>query len=300
MFGLNEKVGKSYFADAGDKIMVTSIFYSHQGEGPLRGHPAIFVRLSKCNLGCSWCDAFFEEGDYMTVEEILNRSEFEISKFFDDNTPEWATNVPGEYKRPIAFVVTGGEPTLQDNLYNLLEVAGSEYRWTQIESNGVLEPKVPDSTIVVVSPKCMEKLDLSEGFKRYVPTGYLTPNPKTLERADVLKFIMEDQSEFASPYQTVPEWAHQWKRETGKDVFVSPMNIYKREPKQSVEARSKLVDGNKMDLTERSMYDEVVSWWEDGLFDMEANQKNHEHAARYALQHGFIFQMQLHLFASFA
>lgn len=299
MFGLNEKVGKSYFADAGDKIMVTSIFYSHQGEGPLRGHPAIFVRLSKCNLGCSWCDAFFEEGDYMTVEEILNRSEFEISKFFDNDVPQWATNVPGEYKRPIAFVVTGGEPTLQDNLYNLLEAAESEYRWTQIESNGVLEPKVPDSTIVVVSPKCMEKLDLSEGFKRYVPTGYLTPNPKTLERADCLKFIMEDQPDFDSPYQTVPEWAHRWRKETGKDIFVSPMNIYNNEPKKAQEIRRNKL-GNKITLEERSVYDEVVSWWEPGLFNMEANQRNHEHAARYALEHGFIFQMQLHLFASFA
>ena len=59
MFGLNEKVGKSYFKDAGDKLFVTSIFYTIQGEGPMRGRPALFVRLAKCNLGCSWCDAFF-------------------------------------------------------------------------------------------------------------------------------------------------------------------------------------------------------------------------------------------------
>lgn len=145
----------------------------------------------------------------------------------------------------------------------------------------------------------MEKVKIEDGFKRYVPTGYLAPNKKTLARADVLKFIMEDQPDFVSPYQSVPEWAHEWKRETGKDIFVSPMNIYKREPKKSVEFRQ-AKQSNKVTLEERSMYDEVISWWEPDLFDMEANQRNHEHAARYALEHGFIFQMQLHLFASFA
>lgn len=308
MFGLNEKVGKSYFKDAGDKLFVTSIFYSLQGEGPLRGRPAIFVRLAKCNLGCSWCDAFFEDGDWLTVDEIIDKSSEEIAKYFNGNVPKWADtdliygNGDGKYdtrKRAIAFIVTGGEPTLQPNLFNLLEAASQEYKWTQIESNGILEPIVPDSTIVVVSPKCMEKVDISEGFKRYIPTGYLAPNPKTLERATVLKFIMEDQPDFDSPYQTVPDWAHKWHEDTGGDIFVSPMNIYKREPQKAVEARKSKLN-NKPSLEERSMYDEVVSWWEDGLFDMDANQRNHEHAARYAIEHGFIFQMQLHLFASFA
>lgn len=307
MFGLNEKVGREYFKDAGDKLFVTSIFYSLQGEGPLRGRPAIFVRLAKCNLGCSWCDAFFEDGDWLTVDEIMERSRLEIQRYFEGKgheIPKWAAVHSGEHdlnnKREIAFIVTGGEPTLQPNLYSLLDAATTEYKWTQIESNGILEPIVPDSTIVVVSPKCMEKVDISQGFKRYVPTGYLTPNPKTLARADVLKFIMEDQPDFDSPYQTVPEWAHKWREETGKDIFVSPMNIYNKEPKKAVEIRQNKLDNQPPTLEERSLYDEVISWWEPDLFNMEANQRNHEHAARYAIEHGFIFQMQLHLFASFA
>lgn len=306
MFGLNEKVGKSYFNEAGDKLFVTSIFYSIQGEGPLRGRSAIFVRLAKCNLGCSWCDAFFEDGDWLTVEEVIQKSHEEIGKYFNGNVPAWAAGYDGDHskynKRQMAFIVTGGEPTLQPNLFNLLEAASYEYEWTQIESNGILEPVVPHSTIVVISPKCMEKVDISEGFKRYIPTGYLTPNPKTLARADVLKFIMEDQPDFDSPYQTVPKWAHVWREETGRDIFVSPMNIYNREPKKAQEIRAeKMVNGaNRASLEERSLYDEVVSWWEDGLFDMKANQRNHEHAARYAIENGFIFQMQLHLFSSMA
>jgi len=254
------------------------------------------VRLAKCNLGCSWCDAFFEEGDWLTVDEIMAKASDAIDDYFKGEPPIWAQYKMSK-RRNMGLVVTGGEPTLQPNLNALLQTARHEYAWTQIESNGIIEPNVPDTTIVVVSPKCMEKVDISEGFKRYVPTNYLTPNPATLARADCLKFIVEDQPDFDSPYQTVPEWAHEWHRQTGNPIFISPMNIYKKEPEKAKEIRA---NGNRVSLSERSMYDEVVSWWTPDLFDMEANQRNHEHAARYALEHGFIFQMQLHLFASFA
>lgn len=289
MFGLNEIVGKKYFADAGDKLFVTSIFYTMQGEGPYRGKPALFVRLAKCNLGCSWCDAFFDDGDWMTVEEVLMKGKEEIDRYYDYNVPE------GIYRKAV-FVLTGGEPSLQ-KIYGLLEEANEIFGATQIESNGVFAPDVPDSTTVVISPKCNEKVDISLGFKRYIPTKYMEPNKETLDRADCLKFIVEDQDEFDSPYQTIPDWAHEWHKETGRDIYISPMNIYNKEPEKAKAIRA---GKNKMDLEERSTVDEVVSWWEKDLFNMDANQKNHEHAARYALQHGYIFQMQLHLFASFA
>jgi 7-carboxy-7-deazaguanine synthase len=291
MFGLNEIVGKKFFSNADDKLFVTSIFFTMQGEGPYRGLPAIFVRLAKCNLGCSWCDAFFDDGDWMTTEEVLTRCKEEISNYFEGDIPEWASN--GD---KIVFIVTGGEPSLQ-KIWNLLDAASGQYGHTQIESNGVITPNVPDSTTVVISPKCNEKVDTSLGFKRYIPTKYMSPNKQSLARADCLKFIVEDQREFDSPYQTVPDWAHEWSKETGRDIYISPMNIYNKEPQKAKDIRS---GAHKLDLEERSTHDEVVSWWEGGLFDMDANQLNHEHAARYALQHGYIFQMQLHLFASFA
>ena len=289
MFGLNEIVGKKYFADAGDKLFVTSIFYTMQGEGPYRGMPALFVRLAKCNLGCSWCDAFFDDGDWMTVEEIVLAGLLEIDRYYNNEVPE-------DIYSKIVFVLTGGEPSLQ-NIKPLLEFASEKFVATQIESNGVFAPDVPDRTTVVVSPKCNEKVDISLGFKRYVPIKYMEPNKDTLARADCLKFVVEDQDEFDSPYQGIPDWAHEWHKETGRDIFISPMNIYNKEPEKAKAIRA---GKNKMDLEERSTVDEVVSWWEKDLFNMEANQKNHEFAARYALNHGYIFQMQLHLFASFA
>ena len=73
MFGHNEIVGQKYFDNADDKLFVTSIFYTLQGEGPYRGEPAVFVRFAKCNLNCGFCDTFFDDGDWLSIAEIESR-----------------------------------------------------------------------------------------------------------------------------------------------------------------------------------------------------------------------------------
>lgn len=56
MFGTNSVTGKKFFKDAPkDSLFVTSMFFTLQGEGPYAGQPALFVRLGKCNLTCSFC-----------------------------------------------------------------------------------------------------------------------------------------------------------------------------------------------------------------------------------------------------
>ena len=73
-------------------LTVNEIFYSLQGEGGRTGEASIFIRLSKCNLACSFCDTDFEFGNRMTLDEILA----EISQY------------------PCQWIIwTGGEPTLQ-------------------------------------------------------------------------------------------------------------------------------------------------------------------------------------------
>ena len=124
---------------------------------------------------------------------------------------------------------------------------------------------------------------------------YLQPNKETLENAACLKFVISAEED--SPYNTVPEWAFAWKNEKqGRDIYVSPMNVYK-----SIPQKMKLLMG-KTDKTleERSTADEIVSFWEEGVLDQKANQRNHEYAARYAMEHGCRFQVQAHLLASLA
>ena len=274
MFGKNEIVGPKYFNDAGDKLFITSIFYTLQGEGPYRGEPAVFVRLAKCNLACSFCDTYFDGGDWLTFDEIDFRIGNVLREYFDGYVPEWA-------EQKIGLVVTGGEPMLQKNLSVFLGRMEGHFAWTQIESNGTVWQDLPERTTLVCSPKCLEK----DGK----PVKYLKPNTDVLDRADCLKFVMNANQD--SPYSEIPDWAHEYAL-AGKKVFISPMNIYNREPQKSKQIRS---EKNSISIEERSAVDEVISFWEEGLLDMKANQINHEYAAQYCAKNGFILNLQIHL-----
>jgi 7-carboxy-7-deazaguanine synthase len=294
LFGKNEIVGEKYFKDAVDKIFVTSIFgVTLQGEGPYRGEPAMFVRLAKCNLACSFCDTFFDDGDWMTVAELDTKISKTISQHFQGDVPLWADVVyggPGSdpvKKRDMVLVLTGGEPMLQKNIVPFLEHMNTQFAKTQIESNGTIVQNIPRETTLVVSPKCSEKNGRA--------VKYLEPRPEMLARADCLKFVMSADPD--TPYNTVPEWAHRWKQETGKPVFVSPMNVYNDLPQKSKQLRA---EKNQISMDERSTVDEVISFWQEGLLNMTANQANHEYAARYCATHGMILNLQIHLYASLA
>jgi 7-carboxy-7-deazaguanine synthase len=293
MFGTNEIVGAKYFAEelGKERLFVTSMFMTLQGEGPYRGLPAFFIRLAKCNLDCSFCDTFFDDGDWMTFDEIDHKIHTTINDFYKSigqTTPRWATNENGT-KRRMVLVITGGEPMLQDNLGPFLQIQQIKFNNTQIESNGTrIAAGIPPSTTVVISPKCIEK--------NGEPVKYLTVRDSILERADCLKFVMDATKD--SPYAEVPAWAHDWADRTGKEVFVSPMNIYNDVPKKAKALRATGV--NRIELEQRSTVDEMISFWEKGLLNMSRNQENHEYAARYCVQHGFILNLQIHLYASLA
>jgi 7-carboxy-7-deazaguanine synthase len=95
MFGKNQVSGS--FNEAGESLMVNEIFYTIQGEGPDSGRTAIFVRLSKCNLRCYFCDTEFEKGEDMPVADVVMK------------VIELAGGVNVRL-----VVITGGEPLLQN------------------------------------------------------------------------------------------------------------------------------------------------------------------------------------------
>lgn len=294
MFGKNEIVGQRYFKDAAeDQLFVTSMFMTLQGEGPYRGEPAFFIRLAKCNLACSFCDTFFDDGDWLTFSEIEQKIEKTIDAFYNSanvGRPKWTKHdVDSKIKKRMVLVITGGEPTLQKNLGPFLDRMKNIFNNTQIESNGIVyQPSIPDDTTIVISPKCLEK----DG----IAIRYIKPNLNNLNHAACLKFVMSADQD--SPYSDIPDWAHEWADQTGKPVFISPMNIYNDEPQKSKTIRN---DGrNRIELEERSTIDEVIEFWEPGLLDMGANERNHKYAAKFCVTHGYILNLQIHLYAGLA
>lgn len=289
MFGCNRITGKDFFSKAKhDELLVTSRFFTLQGEGPFCGRPAYFIRLAKCNLACSFCDTYFDSGEWRNFVDLLEEADNVIASFFSRQNlspPSWALG----FNKKMVLVITGGEPSLQNNLSAFLKMAEPYFQNTQIESNGVcVLPNFSKNTTLVVSPKCLEK---NGEILRY-----LQPNPKMLERADCLKFVLSspDNKKYL-PYSEIPLWAHEWGHKTNKPIFISPMNIYKKEPQRAKVVSDK---GRELTMAERSEINEVISFWEADLLDLKKNQLNHEYAAEYCMKYGFTLSLQIHLFAS--
>ncbi|MDE7386794.1 MAG: 7-carboxy-7-deazaguanine synthase QueE [Muribaculaceae bacterium] len=112
------------------RLAVNEIFYSIQGEGYHTGTPAVFVRLSGCNLRCDFCDTDHSRSTMMTVGEIVD----EVSQY-----------------PAVTVILTGGEPSLQPigELVDMLHEAG---RRVHIETNGT-RPLPDGIDWVTCSPK---------------------------------------------------------------------------------------------------------------------------------------------------
>ena len=98
-------------------LTVNEIFYSIQGESTRAGRPCVFVRLTACDLRCSWCDTeyAFHEGQKRSLEDVLA----EVNR----------------YECPLVEI-TGGEPLLQEDVYPLMERLLAGGRTVLLETGG--------------------------------------------------------------------------------------------------------------------------------------------------------------------
>ncbi len=136
-------------------LKVNEIYHSIQGESTKAGMPCVFVRLTYCNLRCTYCDTeyAFYDGKDITVQEILE----EVAKF-DCNLVE----------------VTGGEPLVQDECLELMKKLGEKGYEVLLETGGSLPIKDVDSKVkVIMDLKCpssaMEKKNLYENIEFLKP-----------------------------------------------------------------------------------------------------------------------------------
>jgi 7-carboxy-7-deazaguanine synthase len=150
-------------------LTVNEIFHSIQGESTHVGRPCVFVRLTFCNLRCTWCDtayAFFE-GETMTVDEVLER-------------------VRG-YACPLVEI-TGGEPLGQAGVHELMRRLCDEGFEVLLETGGSYD-------IATVDPRVKRIVDLKcpgSGMER----KNLLSNLDHLRKDDELKFVIGDRTDF--------------------------------------------------------------------------------------------------------
>ncbi len=110
-------------------VKVSEIFESIQGESTYAGLPCVFIRLSGCNLRCSYCDTryVFEEGKEMSIDEILSRLKGKGQKLVE---------------------ITGGEPLLQEGVYKLTrELLDKDFE-VLIETNGSIDIGKLDEKVI--------------------------------------------------------------------------------------------------------------------------------------------------------
>ena len=150
-------------------IKINEIYLSVQGESTHTGLPCIFIRLTGCNLRCSWCDTAyaFHEGKNMSIDEILQKVEN-----FGIHLVE----------------ITGGEPLMQDNVYTLIRKLIEKGYKVMLETGGSISlERVPKDVIKIMDLKCpgsgeQEKNNLD--------------NLKLLAPHDEVKFVILDKKDY--------------------------------------------------------------------------------------------------------
>jgi 7-carboxy-7-deazaguanine synthase len=161
-------------------MQLTEIYKSLQGESTHAGLPCVFVRLTGCNLRCSWCDSeyTFQGGHKMTSEEVWN----EVKRLSPNGG---------------LVEITGGEPMLQERelLPLMRQLLEAGYR-VLLETSGErpLE-RVPVEVIKIVDVKCP---DSGEGDTFHIE------NLETLTARDEVKFVLSGRAD----YEFAREFTH--------------------------------------------------------------------------------------------
>ena len=150
-------------------LTLNEIFYSVQGESSYAGRRCVFVRLTACDLRCSWCDTpyAFYEGRKHAVEDILERVES-----FDCPLVE----------------ITGGEPLLQEEVYGLMSELLRRGKTVLLETGGHRSTeRVPAEVVTILDVKCP-----GSGEARRMDWT----NLDRLRPHDEVKFVVKDRADY--------------------------------------------------------------------------------------------------------
>jgi 7-carboxy-7-deazaguanine synthase len=159
-------------------MFITEIFKSIQGESTYAGLPCVFVRLTGCNLRCTWCDTAyaFHGGSKFSVEEVIAR----VTELHRRHTRE------GKDLRLVE--ITGGEPLLQPETPELARrLLGQGYA-VLIETSGERDVSdLPREVVKIVDVKCP---DSGESGK------FRLANLDALDSKDEIKFVIASRKDY--------------------------------------------------------------------------------------------------------
>jgi 7-carboxy-7-deazaguanine synthase len=175
-------------------LTVNEIFHSIQGESTQAGRPCVFVRLTACDLRCSWCDTpyAFYEGRKMSLDDVMAAVDAYGCSLVE---------------------LTGGEPLLQKDVYPLMERLLASGKTVLVETGGHLSvANVPPAVHKIVDVKCpgsgeAHRMDWSN-LDRLSPT-------------DEVKFVVRDRTDYEYARAVVSR--HELDRKVGAVLF-SPVH----------------------------------------------------------------------------
>ena len=190
-------------------MFITEIFKSIQGEGTRAGLPCIFVRLTGCNLRCTWCDTAyaFHGGKKMSVAEVAARVD-ELT----GRSPE----MRGSDAVVPLVELTGGEPLLQEEIYPLAEKLLASGYTVMIETSGErFLGRLPREVIKIVDVKCPDSGE---------PDTFEMRNLAELSENDEVKFVLSTRRdyEFAREFTTQQNLAARVRQVLFSPVFEGP------------------------------------------------------------------------------
>ena len=203
-------------------MVITEIFKSIQGEGTRAGLPCIFVRLTGCNLRCTWCDTAyaFHGGEKMSVEEVLARVDDLAGRAEMSGAP---VSVP-------LIELTGGEPLLQEEIYPLAEKLLAAGYAVMIETSGErFIGGLPREVVKIVDVKCPDSGE---------PDTFEMRNLEALSENDEVKFVLSTRRdyEFAREFTSQHGLAQRVKQVLFSPVFEDPQGKWPGlEPRTLVE-----------------------------------------------------------------
>ena len=161
-------------------IKINEIYYSVQGESTHAGLPCIFIRLTYCNLRCSYCDTeyAFYDGEDMEIIEIMEKVQ------------QWECKL---------VEVTGGEPLFQDKCIDLLNELVNQNYEVMLETGGSLSiSDVPNEVIKIVDFKCP-----SSGMEKKILWSIVD----NLQPHDEVKFVLGNREDLDWAKDRITEYS---------------------------------------------------------------------------------------------